>query len=438
MSTFCNHDYYAAAPEGDRGFEVDTTRVRFGRGLLGETGAAARSLGIARAALFSDATVAELPFTQHVRDSLSSAGVAFEEYNDISIEPTDRSFHRAIEFAKDRRFDGYISVGGGSTIDTAKAVNLYTTHPTPNFADYVNAPIGGGKPIPGPLKPHIACPTTSGTGSECTGIVVFDFLERKAKTGIAGRALKPSLGIIDPEVTSTLPAEIVACTAFDVLSHALESYTARPYSQRKHIPGQPRPLSQGANPFSDLSCLEALRIAGTYLIRAVHDANDAEARAQMMFAATLAGIGFGNAGVHLPHGMAYAVAGLAEHYHAPGYPSGAPLVPHGMAVIVNTPAVCRFTAASCPDRHLVAASALGANVCNAKSEDAGEVLAAHIIELMHATNMPNGLTGLGYSSSDLEALTNGAFPQKRLIANTPLEVSREDVRSLFVSALSYW
>jgi len=438
MSTFCHHDHYAAAPEGDRGFEVDATRVRFGRGLLGETGAAARSLGITRAALFSDAIVAKLPFTQHVRDSLSSAGVAFEEYNDISIEPTDRSFHRAIEFARDGRFDGYISVGGGSTIDTAKAVNLYTTHPTANFADYVNAPIGGGKPIPGPLKPHIACPTTSGTGSECTGIVVFDFLEMKAKTGIAGRALKPSLGIIDPEVTSTLPAEIVACTAFDVLSHALESYTAHPYSRRKHVPGQPRPLSQGANPFSDLSCLEALRIAGAYLLRSVHDANDAEARAQMMFAATLAGIGFGNAGVHLPHGMAYAVAGLAEHYQAPGYPGGAPLVPHGMAVIVNTPAVCRFTGASCPERHLIAANALGANVCGARSEDAGEVLAARIIELMHATNMPNGLTGLGYTSSDLEALTNGAFPQKRLIENAPLEVSREDVRSLFAGALSYW
>ena len=183
MSTFCHHDYYAAVPEGDRGFEVDATRVRFGRGLLAETGAAARTLGITRAALFSDATVAKLPFTQHVRDSLGSAGVAFEEYNDISIEPTDRSFHRAIEFAKDGRFDGYISVGGGSTIDTAKAVNLYTTYPTANFADYVNAPIGGGKPIPGPLKPHIACPTTSGTGSECTGIVVFDFVERKAEDG---------------------------------------------------------------------------------------------------------------------------------------------------------------------------------------------------------------------------------------------------------------
>jgi hydroxyacid-oxoacid transhydrogenase len=438
MSKSCPRGYYAIAPEGDRGFEVDATRVRFGRGLLAETGTAARALGMTRVALFSDATVAKLPFTQRVRDSLSCAGVAFEEYNDISIEPTELSFQRAIEYAKDGRFDGYISVGGGSTMDTAKAVNLYTTYPTADFADYVNAPIGGGKAIPGALKPHIACPTTSGTGSECTGIVVFDFVERKLKTGIAGRALKPSLGIIDAEAASTLPPEVVACTGLDVLSHALESYTALPYSRRKHVPGQPRPLSQGANPFSDLSCLEALRIVGAYLLRAVHDKNDAEAREQMMFAATLAGIGFGNAGTHLPHGMAYAVAGLAEHYHAPGYPDGAPLVPHGMAVIINTPAVCRFTAAGCPERHLIAAGALGADVCSAGTDDAGEVLAARITELMRATNMPNGLAGLGYTSSDLEALTNGAFPQKRLLANAPLPVSRNDVLRLFADALSYW
>ena len=163
--------------------------------------------------------------------------------------------------------------------------------------------------MPGPLAPHIACPTTSGTGSECTGIAIFDFVAHDVKTGIASRRLRPVLGIVDPDATRTLPATVVAASGFDVLAHALESFTARPYTQRPR-PASPlaRPLSQGANPYSDLACVEALRLLGVFLERAVHDARDDEAREAVMYAATLAGIGFGNAGVHVPHGMAYAVA----------------------------------------------------------------------------------------------------------------------------------
>jgi hydroxyacid-oxoacid transhydrogenase len=423
----CHHDHYGATEGGDRGFEVDSTRVRFGRGLLEETGEAARSLGLRRVAFLSDAAVAKLPFAERVRDSLRDAGIDVAEYNDVSIEPTDASFRNAIEFATDGRFDGFVSLGGGSTMDTAKAANLYSTHPAADFMDYVNAPIGGGKAIPGPLKPHIACPTTSGTGSECTGLAIFDYLAMHAKTGISGRELKPSLGIVDPDVTRTLPGSVVACTAFDVLSHALESYTAQPYTRRKHTVNSPRPLSQGANPFSDIACLEALRTIGAYIVRAVADAQDDEAREQMMFAATLAGIGFGNAGCHLPHGMSYSVSGLAEK-----------LVPHGMSVIVNSPSVFRFTAGTCPERHLVAAEALGADIDGATNADAGAVLASRIVELMRATHMPNGLRGLGYSRDDLAALTDGAFPQKRLIANAPLPVSHEQLQQLFAGALAYW
>jgi hydroxyacid-oxoacid transhydrogenase len=424
----CRHDHYAGTPEGDRGFEVDATRVRFGRGLLEETGEAARSLGLRRVAFLSDAAVAKLPFAERVRDALKAAGVEFAEYNEIAIEPTDASFLHAIAFATEGKFDGYISLGGGSTIDTAKAANLYATHPTADFMDYVNAPIGGGKPIPGPLTPHIACPTTSGTGSECTGMAIFDYLAMKAKTGISQRALKPSLGIIDPDVTRTLPSGVVACTAFDVLSHALESFTAQPYTRRKRGSiGDPRPLSQGANPFSDIACLEALRMLGTYIVRAVNDAHDEEAREQMMFAATLAGIGFGNAGCHLPHGMSYAVSGLADD-----------LVPHGMSVIVNSPSVFRFIGSSCPERHLQAAEALGADVSGANLDAAGDVLATRIVELMRATGMPNGLSGLGYDNSDLGALADGSFPQKRLISNAPVAISRGELEELFGRALAYW
>ena len=233
-------------------------------------------------------------------------------------------------------------------MDTCKAANLLSTYPA-ELLTYVNAPIGAAQPVPGPLKPHIACPTTCGTGSECTGIAIFDLLSMQAKTGIVSHRLRPTLALIDPACTLTLPANVVAASGFDVLSHALESYTARPYSRRP-APADAtlRPLSQGANPWRDIGCRETLRLCGAYLERAVADASDTEARGQLSWAAALAGIAFGNAGCHAPHGMSYSVSGLVRGFCPAGYPPDAPLVPHGMSVIVNAPAAFRFTAPACP------------------------------------------------------------------------------------------
>ena len=420
------------------GFEIDAARLKYGRGVLAEVGEAAKALGMRRAGVFIDPQLRESPFVATALESLRVAGVDCAIYTSIAIEPTDVSFKEAAAFAVDGAFDGFISIGGGSTIDTAKAADLYATYPAP-FMDYVNAPIGAGKAVPGPLRPHIACPTTSGTGSECTGAAIFDYLEMQAKTGIRARELRPSLGIIDPDVTKTLPAMVVACSGFDVLSHALESYTALPYSAHPlHAKGTARPLYQGANPYSDVGCLAALSLLGTYIVRAVNDANDDEARERMMFAAMLAGIAFGNAGLHLPHAMSYAVSGLVERYHAPQYPGEAPIVPHGMAVVLNAPGVFRYTASANPQRHLEAAKHLGADVRDATPGDAGEVLAARITAIMKATKMPNGIGGVGYTASDLDALADGAFPQKSLVNNAPRETSREQLRELFSAALQYW
>ncbi len=437
MTDCCHHDYDAAG-SGERGYEVDNTRVRFGRGLLDEVGDAARGLGLRRVALFVDPHVRTLPIAQTVTRSLRDAGIDAVEYADIAVEPTDASFRRATEFAASGRFDGYVSLGGGSTIDTAKAANLYATYPADLMA-YVNAPVGEGRPVPGPLRPHIACPTTSGTGSECTGIAIFDLVSMGAKTGIANRRLKPSLGIIDPDVTRTLPGEVVASSGFDVLSHALESYTARPFTARaRPASGEARPLSQGANPFSDIACLEALRILGVHIERAVRDARDDEAREKMMFAATLAGIGFGSAGCHAPHGMSYSISGLVRDFRPGGYPQTDAIVPHGMSVIVAAPAAFRFTAAAAPRRHLEAAAALGAQTRDAAPDDAGEVLSERIIALMRATGMPNGLRGVGYVPSDSAALADGAYPQRRLLTNAPREITKLDLQSLYDQAMAYW
>ncbi|MCP3867018.1 MAG: iron-containing alcohol dehydrogenase [Gammaproteobacteria bacterium] len=433
----CCH-YYEFTESGEEIFSVDATAIKFGAGALGEVGKDARVLGITRAAVFTDRTVRQLEHFQTLIDSLRAAGIEFEVYDRVKVEPTDESFKLASEFAREGNFDGYISMGGGSVIDTCKAANLYATWPA-DFLAYVNAPLGEALPVPGPVKPHIACPTTSGTGSECTGIAVFDLLELKTKTGIASRELKPTRAVIDPTCTYTLPANVVAASGFDVLSHALESYTALPYTARNR-PEHPhlRPISQGANPFSDIGSCEALRLAGLFLERAVADAGDHEARDGMMFAATLAGIAFGNAGVHLPHGMSYSVSGLIRDFYPTGYPDDEPICPHGMSVIVNAPAVFRFTSSACPQRHLKGAELLGADIAGVTEAEAGELLAQKLMALMRSTGMPNGVGGVGYDEKDIPGLVSGAYAQKRLLNNAPKHVDQQSLADLYHNALSYW
>jgi hydroxyacid-oxoacid transhydrogenase len=427
---------YPFVAGGERIFEVDTARIAYGSGAMAELGANARLLGMQRVALFSDPGVAVLPLFSLAAAALADAGCAVHRFTQVAVEPTNASFAEAIAFAREVNADGYVSIGGGSTIDTCKAANLYASHPA-EFLAYVNAPVGEGRPVPSALRPHIACPTTAGTGSECTGIAIFDHLPLGAKTGIASRRLRPTLALIDPDWTATLPPMVVACAGFDVLAHALESYTARPYTRRSAAAPGTRPLSQGANPFSDLACVEALKISGRYLVRAVSDAHDAVARERMMFAATLAGIGFGNSGVHVPHAMAYAVAGLVRDFRPRGYPGDEPIVPHGMSVILNAPAAFRFTAAADSQRHRDAAGYLDARVDGVAGDaEIGEALAVHIAELMRQTGMPADLGAVGYGPGDVEALAAGALAQQRLLANAPCAIDRDVLRQLFAGALS--
>jgi hydroxyacid-oxoacid transhydrogenase len=357
----------------------------------------------------------------------------------VSIEPTDRSWADAIAFAGASPFDAIVAIGGGSTIDTAKAVNLYTTYPPLDFLDYVNAPVGKALAVPGPLKPLMAIPTTAGTGSETTGVAIMDISRLHLKTGISSRRLKPTLAYLDPDNTRTQPPQVAASSGLDVLCHAIESYTALPYLERP-VPERPslRPAYNGANPISDVWSLEALRMATKYLVRAVDDPSDDEARANMLLAASYAGVGFGNAGVHLPHAMSYPVAGSVTAYQPPGYPAGRPLVPHGVSVILNAPAAFRFTASANPQRHLEAATALGADVNGCGAGDAGRILADRITWFMQRLNVPNGLAAVGYSSADIPALVEGALLQQRLTTLSPRPAGAEELSAIFGQALVGW
>ena len=422
----------------DTAFEMAASNIRFGRGTTREVGMDLTDRGIGRVMVVTDPNLRESPPVSTALESLESEGIEYALFDRARVEPTDQSFKEAIAFAQEGGFEGFVAVGGGSSMDTAKAADLYSTYPA-DFLDYVNAPIGKGLPVPGPLKPLIAIPTTAGTGSETTGVAIFDLVEMHAKTGIAHRHLKPTLGIVDPDNTRTLPPVVAASTGLDVLTHALESYTAIPFDQRPR-PQRPllRPAYQGSNPISDLWALESLRLMAEYLPRAVEDPQDDEARAQMILAATLAGIGFGNAGVHLPHGMAYPVAGMVRDYRPQGYPGSGPLVPHGIAVVVNAPAVFRFTAPACPERHLKGAEVLGADISGVGKADAGRLLADQIIKFMQRLDIPNGLSGLGYSSEQIPALVQGTLPQHRVTKLAPRPAGEEELAALFEDAMKYW
>lgn len=427
-------------PDGtlEQAVELATSNIRFGTGVTRELGADLADRGLRNVMLLTDPFVAALPPVETALASLDEADIRVTVYKNVSVEPTDASFLDAIQVADSIRPDAFVAVGGGSTIDTAKAANLYSTYPA-DFLTYVNPPIGAGRPLPGPLKPMFAIPTTAGTGSETTGVAIFDLVEMHAKTGIADRGLKPTLGLLDPDNTRTLPPAVAASTGLDVLSHAVESYTAMDYRTRP-APARPkyRPAYQGANPISDLWAIESLRLVRTYLPRAVEDPGDDEARGMMLLAASYAGIGFGNAGVHLPHGMSYPVSGMVKKFRMPGYPTDHAMVPHGVSVILNAPAVFRFTAPASPDRHLAAAAALGAEVGGVEPQEAGEVLADIIVSFMRRLGVPSGLESLGYTEGDIPALVEGTLPQHRVTKISPRKFSNLELAGMFQDALRSW
>ena len=419
-------------------FTMDTSSIKYGPGVTREVGHDMRKLGAARVMVVTDPRLATGESVAVVLAALRAAGIDAVLYDQVRVEPTDISFAHAIAFATEGNFDGYVAVGGGSVIDTAKAANLYATWPADLLA-YVNPPIGRGEVIPGPLKPLIAIPTTAGTGSETTGVAIFDYTQMHAKTGIAHRALRPVLGILDPDNTRTLPKMVAASSGLDVLSHALESLTAIPYDQRPAAERpELRPAYQGANPISDIWSSKAVQMVAANIVRAIHDPEDDEARSQMLLASAYAGIGFGNAGVHLPHGMSYPVSGMVRGYNPPGYPTDHPIIPHGMSVILNAPAVFRFTAAANPQPHLLGAQLMGVDISDVREEEAGEVLASAIIRLMQQTGVPNGLSAIGFIEADIPALVEGTLPQHRVTKLSPRPADRADLTALFTNAMRYW
>jgi alcohol dehydrogenase class IV len=423
-------------PASDREtvFTLEATPIKFGPGAAADAGWELARLGVRRALLVTDPGVVATGHPDRVRASIEAEGIEVVTYDRARVEPTLDSLQEAADVARDARVDGFVSVGGGSSIDTAKVADLVTTHPAP-VMDYVNAPVGKGHKPPSPLRPHLAIPTTSGTGAEATTVAVLDIPELKVKTGISHRYLRPAQGIVDPELVRTLPAEVTSSTGLDVICHAAESYLARPYDERPRpaSPGE-RPPYQGANPVADVWSARALEYGGRFLRRAVADAGDLEARGAMMLAATMAGVGFGSAGVHVPHACAYPIAGLKHVYQPPGYPDDHRFVPHGHSVIVTAPAAFRFTYEAAPERHQRVAELLAGGPVEAGPDALPEVLRA----LMRDVGAPRGIAELGYDERDVPALVEGALKQQRLLVVSPREVTAQDLGHILNASMTNW
>ncbi|MGH2969432.1 MAG: hydroxyacid-oxoacid transhydrogenase, partial [Solirubrobacteraceae bacterium] len=416
-------------------FTLEATPIKFGPGAVEDAGWELKRLGVGRALLVTDPGVAATGHPDRVKAAIEAEGIEVVVFDRARVEPTLDSLQQAADAALDAGVDGFVSVGGGSAMDTAKVANLVLTHPAP-VMDYVNPPIGAGRKPPAPLRPHLAIPTTSGTGSEATTVAVLDIPELKLKTGISHRYMRASQAIVDPELTRTLAAEVTASAGLDVVCHAAESYISKPFDSRPR-PATPddRPPYQGSNPVADVWSAKALEYGGAYLRRAVADRDDVEARGRMMLAASMAGVGFGSAGVHIPHACAYPIAGLKHAYQPPGYPDDHPFVPHGHSVIVTAPAAFRFTYDAAPERHHTVAELLAGEPIPDPGPD---TLPELLRQLMRDVGAPSGIAELGYTEDDVPALVEGALKQQRLLVVAPKEVGDADLTHILDASMRNW
>jgi hydroxyacid-oxoacid transhydrogenase len=409
--------------------------LKFGVGAIDEIGFDCSQRGLSRVLIITDEGVAATGIPRRAAESMRNAGLKPTIFSGVHVEPTDTSFREAVEFAKDTDWDGFVAVGGGSSIDTAKAVNLLTTNPG-DLMDYVNRPVGGGKAPTEPLKPLVAAPTTAGTGAESTAMCILDILALKVKTGISNPRLRPVLAVIDPLVTLTVPPHVTASCGMDVLCHALESYTARHYQSYARRRPEQRAVYVGNNPVSDAFIEKALPLLSRSFRRAVLTGHDLEARTDMLLAASFAGMGFGNAGVHLPHACAYPIAGRVATYRPPDYPQAEPMVPHGESVSLTAPEAFRFTFPTDPQRHLRAAELLDPRA--GEIDDARERLPRAIMSLMRDTGIPSGITAVGLTHADIPDLVDGALKQQRILSMAPRDVTAEDLEVIFRNSMSNW
>jgi alcohol dehydrogenase class IV len=407
--------------------------IKFGLGATTEVGHDVASLGVTRCVVVTDPGLAAVGLPGRIADIIAAAGIHVEIFDGVHVEPTDASIREAAAWARTRDVDGLVAVGGGSSIDTAKAMNLFYTNEG-DLEDYLNKPIGRGLAPSDPLLPLLAVPTTGGTGAESTPVCIIDVLSLKVKTAISHPRLRPSMAIIDPLLSVSAPRNVTALAGMDILCHALESFTARRFDARPRYASPDQRVSyNGGNPVADIWASRALELLGRWIRRAVYSPFDIEARDGVMQAATYAGIGFGNAACHIPHACGYPIAGMVRDYHPADYPAHEAMIPHGLSVVVTAPAAFRFTFQALPERHLEAARLLGGD-----PSEGVDALPNAIVALCRDLGLPNGIASIGYGPDDIPRLVEGAMMQQRLLVHAPRAVTAADLTGIFSASMVNW
>jgi hydroxyacid-oxoacid transhydrogenase len=411
--------------------------LKFGAGSTDEIGFDLSGYGVRRVLIITDPGVNAVGAPARIADALKRYDIEAEIFDGVHVEPTDDSMNKAVEYARAQGdWDGFVAVGGGSAIDTAKAINLLTTYPG-ELMDYINKPIGNAKVPAGQLKPLFAVPTTAGTGSESTAMCVMDILSMKVKTGISHWRLRPTMAVVDPLLTMSLPPEVTAASGMDIVCHAVESYTARWYTSFDRKKPEERVTYCGSNPVSDLWCEKSMTLLARSFRTAVQrGGEDVDARMDMAMAATFAGMGFGNSGVHIPHANAYPIAGQVKDFHPAGYPQDEAMVPHGMSVSLTAPEAFRFSFESAPDRHMAAAKLLGPDA--ETQNNASEQLPHVVTSLMRDIGIPNGIGAVGFDTGDIGDLVEGTMKQQRLLATCPRTPTEDDIAGIFERSIENW
>jgi alcohol dehydrogenase class IV len=409
-------------------FEADSVweysmadRLKFGPGAVAELPEEIRALGGESVLLVTDEGVREAGILDSVVEAFPP-GLEYDVFDEAESDPPAELFVRAGRYAEEVDPDVIVGLGGGSSIDVGKGASLLSAHGG-DVLDYVAPPTGEGQPIPGPTTPYVAVPTTAGTGSESTSVAVVSLPEQKLKVGISDKHLFPDLALVDPSLTVSLPPGPTASSGMDALSHAIEGYTTRRFDAKER-PDSPadRPDYGGRNVLSDTLCHEAIDLVADHLRRAVNNGSDLAARRNMSLGATMAALGFANAGLGATHALAYPVAG--EHH-----------TPHGLTIALLLPEVMRFNAPSAPERYAEIARLMGTDVSGLDRREAAERAAVAVEELAADVGIPDGLAAVGVTEDELPRFAEDTMQLQRLLVGNPRRMTAEDAETIFRRAL---
>lgn len=360
------------------------TRVEFGVGVARKTAEIAKQLG-KRPAVITDSNLAALPEIKEIIGGLPAVTI----YSKVEPNPTTENVDDAAALLREHEADVVVAIGGGSPLDCAKAAALLAKNGEPHIRPYHSE----GKTLPEEALPLIALPTTAGTGSEVTPFSVLDDKEKQFKGPIAGDALYPAVGVVDPELTFSLPKFVTACTGLDALSHSIEGYWSR-----------------GHQPICDHLAMEAARLVFDNLEKVLVSPDDERAREAMSYAALLAGMAFQMPKNAMVHACSYP---LSNRYH----------MPHGAACAFTMEFAIRLNAP-----HMGGRLDAFAIYCGF---DTPEQMAARIGELKALGGLPRTLSDAGIPADAVSQLIEESWHP--LIKNNPKEVTQKDLEALYAS-----